>query len=242
MSAKELCRRCVRVCVCVSVFQRERVQVVLYPWWQCVLFSWFPSLHKWKCCQWFTFYVTRSLIIRWLTGPSCEVKVFSCKSWKIFTQERGAVSKIWLKFEGHSNKWGAEYLLTIKQRVPVCLPAVCYLLHTWQGVAGDPRKPGVEFGAIWTRDVFNKKNLGINSEYHSVQRRWCGFNSLASWHCSHAIPLSWSHGEADVNKMEITVVQQLAEVTQKLTKAKGYISLEELGDKVNSGCLFFSEN
>lgn len=62
-----------------------------------------------------------------------------------------------------------------------------------------------------------------------------GFTALQTqtWH---------THGEADVNKIEITVVQQLAEVTKKLTKAKGYLSLEALGGKVNRGCLFFHEN
>ena len=61
----------------------------------------------------------------------------------------------------------------------------------------------------------------MNSKHCSMQRRGGGgggcFSVLALWLCrlklaSTLIFLTWSHGEADVNKMEISVMQQLAVV------------------------------
>lgn len=57
-----------------------------------------------------------------------------------------------------------------------------------------------------------------------------------------------SHGEADVNAMEISVMQQLVVVLEKKQKrlkqkfSKHSRSLDEWGDMVNMDFLFFSEN
>lgn len=79
----------------------------------------------------------------------------------------------------------------------------------------DSKKCNVEFGAIWTHETIN---INTFEKTHSLQQLGHGLSALAPWLCipklgSHMIPFSCSHGEADLNKMELTVVQQLCVVT-----------------------------
>ena len=59
-------------------------------------------------------------------------------------------------------------------------------------------------------------------------------------HCTGARTLSHD-GEADINKMEIGVVQQFTVVLWGKKKAEGKTRLDEKGDKVNSDSPFISK-
>lgn len=86
-------------------------------------------------------------------------------------------------------------------------------------VVNNQRKWGVEFGAIWTPDnilVFIQYSYILNKQQKTLRATAAGgFGSSASWLCrmmlgSLIIILTWSCGEADVNQMKISIVQQLA--------------------------------
>lgn len=72
-------------------------------------------------------------------------------------------------------------------------------------VAGDPRKYSVEVGAIRLWDKFSINTFWINGKRRSSQQWGCGFMALQTE--------VQSHGEADMNEMDISMVQQFVLVT-----------------------------
>lgn len=110
--------------------------------------------------------------------------------------------------------------LTLKQANSVCrsvsLTSSRTVYRSTSHFAGlvveDTRRRSVEFGAIFDTQNVHYNRFWIN--YVQQQRR--GFSALHWWLCRlklglHLIPLMWSHGKADGDKMEISL-QQLAAV------------------------------
>lgn len=85
------------------------------------------------------------------------------------------------------------------------------------GLLQRTKRCGVEFGAIWTHNMFN----------------WIHLEWIVK------IPFMGSHGEADVNNVEISAALQLTGTKQQKQKVK---QVWMSGETLEAGFLFFSEN
>ena len=121
---------------------------------------------------------------------------------------------------GWKRKWRYCWEITLHWTVKHCMyviltsqePFIWFAAHLAGLLPRSQRKYSFTFGANRT---FNIYTSWINSRQSLLQHQGRGLSALASWLCrlkpgSHVIPLTWSHGEADVNKTEVSVVQQLA--------------------------------
>ena len=81
-----------------------------------------------------------------------------------------------------------------------------------------PRKCSVKFGAIWTRDTPNINNPEKQQIPHcEAAGAWLQRSGSVAPQTEAWLTLMWSHGEVDINKMEIASSHTL----QWETKAEG---------------------